>query len=96
MTHNLKTWPGEWEAVATGKKKHELRQADHDFKVDDSLILREFMPYFAAEDGQPILDAEGHTTGQFTGRNLLRRISYITRGGSWGLPADLCILFLET
>ena len=85
MTHHLKTWPGEWEAVARGDKRHEVRKADRGFQVGDSLILREFIP-----TGEMTL--EGESLGAYTGRDLLRKISYITPGGAWGLPAALCVL----
>ncbi len=96
MTHHLKTWPGEFEAVARDDKRHEVRLADRDFHIGDTLILREFVPALNQTTGQPETNEAGETLGAFTGRQLLRRVSYITLGGSWGLPAELCILSIKS
>lgn len=89
MTHGLKIWPGEFEAVRTGRKLHEVRRADRDFKVGDSLILREFVP----NGSYDICTRE--SLGAFTGNNILRTITYVTPGGAWGLPANVCVLSIK-
>ncbi len=38
-THTLKTWQQYLEPVMLGKKKFEIRQADRDYKVGDTLLL---------------------------------------------------------
>ncbi len=93
MTHQVKSWPGTFEAVASGAKKHETRKADREYKVGDSIILREFTPE-VNENGVAYLE-DGHTAGAYTGRTLLRTISYISQPGTFGLPTDLCVLSLE-
>jgi hypothetical protein len=92
MTHQLKSWKGTFDAVADGSKKHEVRKTDRDFTVGDTLILREFTPE-VSESGV-VLDKEGHTQGSFTGQTLMRKITYISPPGSFGLPKDLCVLSL--
>lgn len=94
MTHGLKSWPGTFDAVASGLKKHEVRKADRPYTVGDSVILKKFVPE-VVESGL-VRDQDGNVCGQFTGDQLLRRISYITKAGTWGLPDDICILSLET
>jgi hypothetical protein len=42
--HKLKIWPEHFRAVRLGNKKCELRRADRDFRVGDSLMLVEFDP----------------------------------------------------
>lgn len=86
MIHQLKIWPGAFDAVASGAKRHEVRGSDRDFEVGDSLVLREFVP-----DGTCDV-ATRESRGIYTGRSLLRRITYITPAGSWGLPENVCVL----
>lgn len=76
IQHTLKTWPAEFAAVLSGEKRHETRRADREFSVGDVLRLREWDPEREA----------------FTGRECERVITYVTSAGSWGLPADLCVL----
>lgn len=85
MTHHLKIWPGEFEAVRSGRKTHELRKADRAFAVGDLVILEEWIP-----------TGEDLSEGRFTGRSILRKITYITLGGSWGLADDLCVLSIQS
>lgn len=42
MRHDLKTWPSYFEAVADGQKTFEIRHADRNFAVGDTLRLREW------------------------------------------------------
>jgi ASC-1-like (ASCH) protein len=84
MTHSLKTWPGEFEAVRRGDKRHEVRVNDRAFKVGDLLILEEWIPV-----------GDDCTEGHLTGRSVLRTITYITPGGSWGLGEKICVLSIK-
>lgn len=94
MTHFLKTWPAEFEAVARGDKTHEVRScADRRFVVGDDVVLCEFVP--AVGPAGVERDAQGHTLGRFTNRALLRRVTHVTPGGGWGLPEGLCVLSIN-
>jgi hypothetical protein len=63
VEHRLKCWPVFFEAILSGKKRHDLRRADdRDFHVGDRMLLREY-------------DPQGQT---YTGRTLLVAITYIT------------------
>lgn len=95
MTHILKVWPGEFEAVRRGEKRHEVRKADRDYSVGDSLILREFVPELDQTTGLPLRDKNGATIGAFTNHEVLRHVTYITPAGAWGLPNDLCVLSIR-
>lgn len=90
MTHALKVWPGGFAAIAAGVKVHEVRRADRDFKAGDALILREFIP-----NGSTDVKTR-ESLGKYTGWHLLRRVTYVTQPGSWGLPSDVCVLSLGT
>lgn len=79
MTHELKTHPEPFRALACGEKTFELRRDDRNFQVGDTLELREFNP----------------ETGTYTGRELTRKVSYKLEGGRYDLPDGLCVLGLE-
>lgn len=78
-THELKTWPEYYAEVLNGNKTFELRKMDRDFKVGDELILREYFP----------------SSQVYSGRECIKQISYILRGGTFGLEKDYCILGLR-
>lgn len=70
-THNLKCWPSLFQALLDGTKTNELRNDDRGFAVGDYLNLMEW----------------DKTTGAFTGRWQVRKITHITRLLEW-IPAD--------
>lgn len=51
ITHELKTWPDYFQAVKRGDKRFELRRNDRDFRVGDTLRLREYCPVDDAYSG---------------------------------------------
>lgn len=83
--HEVRSWTHLFEPLVDGRKTHDLRKLDRDFKVGDTLIMREFDP----------------ATGGYTGRQIKRKISYITSRdmpcafSSAVLPHDYGILSLE-
>jgi len=56
-----KIWPEYFEAVASGKKKYELRLNDFEIKEGDTLLLEEWNP----------------ETKQYTGRKIEKRVAYV-------------------
>ena len=78
--HVLKTWPGPFGALASGAKRYEIRKNDRAFALGDTLRLQEWDPF----------------TKEHTGRELFGRVTYITEGGEWGLPSDLCVMSLSS
>lgn len=90
MTHQLKIWPGSYVAVISRERLHEIRNTkDRTFTKGDTVILREWVPddVEQAEDGVHIEVNAGH----YTGRQVIRTITYVSLPGSWGLPSDLCV-----
>lgn len=75
MIHELKCWPEPFQAVREGRKHHEVRKADRHFVEGEELLLREWDP----------------TRGEYTGRTEFAVIGHVTRPGTWGLPADVCV-----
>jgi len=80
VKHLLKTWPEAFQAIVDKRKTYEIRVNDREFQVGDVLHLQEFNP----------------ETRMYTGRDEVRRVSHMTRGGEWGLPDHLCVLALQT
>ena len=76
QTHELKTWPACFRAVEASQKTFDVRQDDRHFEVGDALILEEYEP----------------ETEQYTGRRTTRWISYVLRGGQFGIEAGWCVL----
>lgn len=78
--HELKTWNEYFSMVFSGSKSFEVRKNDRDFKLLDEVLLREFDP----------------NTEKYTGRILHRRISYIFKGGQFGIEEGYVVLGLQT
>ena len=80
VTHELKTWQSYFHAVLDGTKKFEIRRDDRDFRVGDTIRLRE------TEYG----------SGNYTGREVRRVITYILRHEEdLGLIGGFAILSLR-
>lgn len=69
-THELKTWPAFFEAIADGRKNFEIRLDDRGFQAGDKVLLREWDP--AIRTGGLSL-----TASQYTGRELTADIGYV-------------------
>lgn len=74
--HQLKTWPEQFRAVLDGHKRHEYRKDDRGFQVGDELGLREWDP----------------ETQRYTGSFWTYRVTWITRGPDFGIPAGYCVM----
>ena len=60
-TIEKKIWPEYYEAVASGKKKFELRLNDFNIEEGDTLILKEWDP----------------ETKEYTGREIAKKITFV-------------------
>lgn len=71
----LKVWSEYFEAILDGRKKFEVRLGDINCGVGDTLLLREWDP----------------KTGQYTGREIKKKISYIfkTKNQKFWLGEDM-------
>jgi hypothetical protein len=77
MIHNLKIWPEAFNQVLGGLKAFELRKDDRGYEEGDLLHLCEYEPFSRA----------------FTGREVTRRVTCITRSaGPAPLPDGLVVL----
>lgn len=93
MTHDLKTWPEPFAAVLSGAKTYEIRVNDRGFKVGDRLLLREWVP--AAPMLGPQLHEPGYLGPHYTGRSILVEVTYLSAGGTWGLPPGMCVMSIR-
>ena len=62
-TIKKKAWPQQFEAIKSGKKKHDLRLADVELKEGDILLLEEWDP----------------DEGEYTGRTLEKKVTYVSK-----------------
>lgn len=94
--HNLKSWPTFFARLVDGSKTFELRRNDRDYLPGDVLLLREWVPTNLESCVKPACGCGGaHATeGHFTGRRILRRVTYVQDGGVFGLRADFVVLGL--
>ena len=76
--HKIKIHLPYFSVVGAGTKRYELRKNDRDYHVGDKLVLCEFNP----------------DTKEYSGREIEADIIYMTPGGIFGLPDDMCILGL--
>lgn len=79
-THELPIWPDSFAAVANGSKPFDVRLNDPNFQVGDALLLRELNP----------------TTHEYTGQTLVRWVSHVLPGNTFGVEPGWCVLGLST
>lgn len=86
-SHELKTDPEVFEAVLEVTKTHEIRYNDRDFKIGDTLHLRE-----TRYTGQEMRGPEPRPL-EYTGREITRVVSHVLEG--YGLQPGWVVLSLE-
>ena len=93
--HELKTWPEPFQQVWLGNKTHEIRKADRLFAVGDVLHLREWKPRGGVDRMFSPGDIAADHPGEYTGRFIRAEITYLSMGGTWGLPDGLCVMSIR-
>jgi len=88
MEHELKILPQYFKSVKDGSKPFEIRKNDRDYKVGDTLILKEY-------DLENMIHVPGGIIGGYTGQEITKEITYILEGGQYGLEEGYCILGLK-
>lgn len=101
-THELKTWPTYFEAVADGRKTFEARRDDRGYEIGDVLHLREWSPEPVRHVSTTNDEYVGTTAFResisreprgYTGRELRVEVTYIMRGPSrFGVEAGFVIM----
>jgi hypothetical protein len=82
--HRVKSWPEQFRAALTGRKRFEIRRDDRNYQTGDTIELLEYTPNLQQLDLVP----GGGQPGSFTGRAAMFVIGYISRGGP--VPAGWC------
>lgn len=89
MIHDLKCWPEQFDALFKGTKAFDARKNDRNFKNGDVLQLREWKP----------ADGFNSNLGDYTGREILCRVTFILHGieenRMFGLEKGFCIMSLQ-
>lgn len=75
--HDLKIWSVYFDKVKQGKKKAEVRKADRDYQLGDTVLLKEFLP----------------NLNKFTGETQLVRIIDISDLSGVGIPGFVLFSF---
>lgn len=83
-THELKTDPDVFDAVADGSKTYEIRKDDRGFAVRDILHLRK-----TRHTGAEMATGSGLV---YTGEELFATVTHILRGPVYGLQDGWCIM----
>lgn len=81
MIHELKTWTEYFDKIISGEKKFEVRKNDRNFKVGDTLILKEWVNHGMA--------------GYYTGEEHTVSVSYILQGGQFGIEKDYIVMSIQ-
>ncbi|MDB4378293.1 DUF3850 domain-containing protein [bacterium] len=79
MKHELKTWNEYFEETLMGHKTFEIRKNDRNFQKGDVLILKEWDNFRKT----------------FTGRKLSRDVTYVFKGGQFGLEEDFVVMAIQ-
>lgn len=79
MIHELKCHPEPFTALWDGRKTYEVREDDRGFQVGDTLWLRCW---------DPVLQL-------YLGNEIYATVEYLTAKGTWGLPANLCVMSVK-
>lgn len=98
QTHELKTWPSQFRALQSGAKLAEFRKNDRDFRVDDELVLREWIP-----PGRPNGESHAHYDdddpypGRYTGNQVSARVTHAVYGDEslFGIPPGYVMLSIH-
>ena len=86
MIHELKTIPVYFNAVKNGSKPFEVRKNDRDFREDDILLLREYIP----KDYHEACDE-----ARYTGEILTKKVTYVLYGGRFGIEPGYVVMGLQ-
>lgn len=77
--HEIKCWPEYYEALLSGEKTFEVRKDDRGYAVGDVLLISEWSP----------------TSGEYTGREGRWEVTYVLKGGAFGVEPGYVVMGLH-
>lgn len=95
MTHYLKTWPHEHDAVADGSKTFEVRdERQRSFGVGDTLVLQRWDPgaWCGLVGPGVYVDENGVGTDRQGVHEHRVHVTYVLHGGRFGIPVGVCVM----
>ncbi len=94
--HYFKTWPEPFAAAAVEIKLHEIRKDDRPVRPrpGDLLVLQEWTPH-DSDCPECMSKSPEHEPGDYTGRELRRRVTFVTIPGTWGIPNDIYVMSIR-
>lgn len=78
-THKLKSWPQYFHYLIGNVKSFDVRINDRDFCIGDHILFEEWDP----------------EKQEYTGRVLLRKVTYMMLGGKFGLEKNAVVMALK-
>jgi len=82
----LKCWSISFQAIKNGTKRVEYRKDDRPYEVGRTLWQREWNPSHDEENDCLV------SGGGYTGDELYQDVTFIIRGGVFGIPEGYCIM----
>ena len=89
IIHDLKCWPSSFLPIVAGYKKAEFRLGDRDYKRNDFLLLREWMP---ADNPDELEASDWVLTPGYTGNVQLVQVTHVLHGPAFGVPDGYVML----
>ena len=77
--HKIKSDSPSFQAIVDGDKTFEARLNDRDYRLGDYLLLQEWYP----------------STQEYSGRGVVKRVTYILRGGQYGVEDGYVVMSLD-
>lgn len=79
QVHHLKSWPEAYQPAVEGRKRHEYRKNDRNYREHDELVLQEWDP----------------NSKTYSGRSFRCKVLYIAYGPAWGIPEGHCTMSIS-
>lgn len=104
--HHLKTWPPYFDAIKDGSKPFEVRKEDGEpFELGDTLVLHEFVPCSICNgtgdlSNDLVVKSCGclytdNPKGRYTDDILVRSVTFVLKGGEFGIEAGYVVMGLK-